>query len=187
MMKLFLTSLALIVSLHNPANATEFNQVQAAASSIAFQYKQMGVSMDGKFKKFTAQLSFDPEQLKKTKASLDVELASIDAGSSEADEEVAGKSWFNTKAFPIAHFVATSVKQLKGNRYEMLGKLSIKSKTQDLIVPVTFTPQGKSGIFDGSFIIRRGDFNIGEGAWSKFDIIANDITVKFRITATTGK
>ena len=116
-----------------------------------------------------------------------MDLASIDAGSAEADEEVAGKSWFNTKAFPIAHFAATSVKQLQGNHYEMTGKLTIKSKTQDLVVPVTFTAQGKSGVFDGSFILRRGDFNIGEGAWSKFDIIANDITVKFRITASNGK
>ncbi len=187
MMKLFLSSLALIVGLQCAAYATEFNQVQVASSNIAFQYKQMGVSMDGKFKKFTAQLSFDPEQLKKTKAILDVDLASIDAGSAEADEEVAGKSWFNTKAFPIAHFAATSVKQLQGNHYEMTGKLTIKSKTQDIVVPVTFTPQGKSGVFDGSFMLRRGDFNIGEGAWSKFDIIANDITVKFRITASNGK
>ena len=69
----------------------------------------------------------------------------------------------------------------------MTGKLTIKSKTQDLVVPVTFTAQGKSGVFDGSFMLRRGDFNIGEGAWSKFDIIANDITVKFRITASNGK
>ena len=30
----------------------------------------------------------------------------------------------------------------------------------------------------------RGDFRIGEGAWSKFDIVANDVNVKFRITAT---
>ena len=186
-MKYIFTSLAAILIFSATTHAAEFSQPQLATSNIAFQYKQMGVSMDGKFKKFTVQLSFDPEQLKKTKATLDVELASVDAGSSEADEEVIGKSWFNTKTFPVAHFVSTSVKHVQGNHYEMTGKLTIKAKTQDLVVPVTFTSQGKSGVFDGGFIIRRGDFNIGEGAWSKFDIIANDITVKFRITATTGK
>ena len=31
--------------------------------------------------------------------------------------------------------------------------------------------------------IRRGDFAIGEGPWAKFDIVANDVIVKFHITA----
>ncbi len=169
------------------AYAVEYNQIQPAKSSVTFHYKQMGVSMDGKFKKFAAQLSFDPEQSAKAKASMDIELSSIDTGSAEADGEVLGKAWFNTKAFPAARFVAGNVKALGSNRYEIPGKLTIKGQTQDIVVPATFTPQGKSGVFDGSFNIHRGDFNIGEGAWSKFDIVANDIVVKFRITATSGK
>ena len=193
MMKQFLFKLsltvvaALSVASASAVYAVEYNQVQVVKSSVTFQYKQMGVSMDGKFKKFAAQLSFDPEQSAKAKASMDIELSSIDTGSGEANDEVSGKAWFNTKAFPVARFVAGSVKALGGNRYEIPGKLSIKGQTQDIVVPATFTPQGKSGVFDGSFTIRRGDFNIGEGAWSKFDIVANDIVVKFRITATSGK
>jgi polyisoprenoid-binding protein YceI len=46
-------------------------------------------------------------------------------------------------------------------------------------------PQGNSGVFDGSFTIRRADFTIGEGAWAKFDIVANDVQIKFRITANS--
>lgn len=138
------------------AYAVEYKQVQADQSNIAFEYKQMGVAMDGKFKKFTSQLSFDPEQATKAKAAFDVELASIDTGSAEADEEVAGK-------------------------------LTIKSKTQDVLFPVTFTQQGKNGVLAGGFTIHRGDFSIGEGAWAKFDVVANDIVIKFRMTAATGK
>ncbi len=165
------------------AQAVEFNQVQPAASSIAFRYQQMGVDMDGKFKRFNSQLSFDHAQPAKAKASIDIDLASIDTGASESDEEVAGKAWFNTKAFPTASFVATSVKPLGNQRYSVSGKLSIKGKTQDIVVPASFTPQGKTGSFDGSITIRRGDFAIGEGAWSKFDIVANEIVVKFHIVA----
>jgi len=51
-------------------------------------------------------------------------------------------------------------------------------------VPATFTPQGTTGVFAGQFTIRRGDFAIGEGAWSAFDIVANDVIVKFRVTAS---
>ncbi len=166
------------------AQAVEYNDVQAKQSHIAFQYQQMGVTADGKFRRFSSKLSFDPAQPTKAKASFDVELASIDTGSSEADAEVVGKPWFNTKAFPTAQFVSTNVKALGGNRYEVAGKLTIKGHAQDVVIPATFNAQGKTGVFEGGFTLRRGDYSIGEGAWSKFDIVANDVNVKFRITAT---
>jgi len=147
----------------------------------------MGVKVDGKFRKFAAKFNFDPAKPTEASIAIDVDLASVDTGAPEGDQEVAGKPWFNTKAFPTAQFVSTSVKAVGGNRYDVAGKLTIKGKTQDIVVPATFVAQGNSGVFDGTFTIRRGDFAIGEGAWAKFDIVANDIQIKFRITAASGK
>ena len=65
----------------------------------------------------------------------------------------------------------------------LAGKLTIKGKTKDVVVPATFTPQGSTGVFSGSLTIQRGDFAVGEGAWKAFDIVANDVVIKFRITA----
>jgi polyisoprenoid-binding protein YceI len=177
------TAFALFAIVASTAHAIEYNQVQSDKSSVGFSYKQMNVGMDGKFSKFASQLSFDPAQPAKAQVTFDLDIASVDTGSSEADAEVAGKPWFNTKAFPTARFVSTAVKPLANNRYEVVGTLSIKGKTQSYTLPVTYTPQGKSAVFDGSFILRRGDFSIGEGAWAAFDIVANDVAVKFRITA----
>ena len=166
------------------AQAAEYSQVQADKSAINFTYKQMGVAVDGKFRKFVSQLNFDPAKPTAAKATFEVDLASVDTGAPEGDQEVAGKPWFNTKAFPTAKFVSTGVKPLGGNKYEVAGQLSIKGKTQDVVVPATFTAQGNTGVFDGSFTIRRADFSIGEGSWAKFDIVANEVQIKFRITAT---
>lgn len=176
-------ALAIALSTAFSAHAIEYNQVQPDKSNVAFVYKQMGVAVDGRFKKFSSQLSFDPAKPTAAKATFDVELASVDTGAPEGDDEVAGKQWFNTKAFPTARFVSASVKPLGSNRYEVTGQLSIKGKTQDVVVPATFTPNGNTGVFDGSFTIRRADFSIGEGAWAKFDTVANDVQIKFRITA----
>jgi len=184
-MKRFAIALMLAAALPLAAQAAEFNQVQADKSAINFVYQQMGVKLDGKFRKFAARLNFDPAKPTEAKATFDVDLASVDTGAPEGDDEVAGKPWFNTKAFPTAQFVSGPVKALGGNRYEVAGKLTIKGKTQDVIVPATFTAQGNTGVFDGAFTIRRGDFSIGEGAWAKFDIVANDVQIKFRITATS--
>ncbi|HXE37257.1 MAG TPA: YceI family protein [Azonexus sp.] len=177
-------ALAIALSTALSAQAIEYNQVQADKSNVAFVYKQMGVAVDGKFKKFSSQINFDPAKPTAAKATFDVQLASVDTGAAEGDDEVAGKAWFNTKVFPTARFVSASVKPLGGNRYEVAGQLSIKGKTQDVVVPATFTPNGNSGVFDGSFTIRRADFSIGEGSWAKFDIVANDVQIKFHIIAS---
>ena len=182
-MKKIILALALVSAFS--AQAAEYTQVQPDKSAINFTYKQMGVAVDGKFKKFASQLNFDPAKPAAAKATFDVELASVDTGAPEGDQEVAGKPWFNTKAFPTAKFVSGTVKPLGGNKYEVAGQLSIKGKTQDVVVPATFTTQGNIGVFDGSFTIRRADFSIGEGSWAKFDIVANDVLIKFRITATS--
>ena len=132
-------------------------------------------------------LSFDPERPESAKATVDVDLASIDTGSAESDQEVAGKVWFNTPAFPTARFTTSSVKALGDHRYEAAGQLTIKGKTQDVVIPATFAVQGKAGVFEGRFTLHRGDFAIGEGPWAKFDVVANEVQIQFRITAQAGE
>ena len=179
------TAIALLsaLSLATAAHAVEYTQVQPEKSQITFAYQQMGVAMQGAFKKFSGQLRFDPAAPTAAKSTIEVELASVDTGSSEGDTEVATKTWFDTKAFPRARFESGSVKALGGNKYEVAGKLTIKGKTVDVVVPATFAAQGKTGVFEGRLTIRRGDFSIGDGAWKAFDIVANDVVIQFRLTA----
>jgi len=179
-MKIAIAALALLAA---AAHAEEYNAIQADKSTVAFVFRQMNVPVDGRFGKFAAQLKFDPAKPAAATASIDIDLASIDTGSAEGNDEVAGKLWFNTKAHPTARFVATSFRSLGGNRYEAVGKLSIKGRTQDATAPFAFTPQGRSGIADGALTIKRADFAIGEGVWADFGTVANEIQIKFRLQA----
>lgn len=169
------------------AQAAEFNAVQADKSTLSFVYKQMDVPVEGRFKKFAARIDFDPAKPAAAKAALDVDLASIDTGSAEGDDEVAGKEWFDTKAHPQAQFVSSGVKALGGNRYEVSGTMSIKGRTHEVTAPFTFSPQGKAGLFEGAFVLKRADYAIGEGEWADFGTVANEIQIKFRFLASAGK
>ena len=179
-----LTLLLLFMLAYGIATATEYKQLQAGESTVAFGYTQMGVPLDGKFNKFTAQLSFDPAKLAKAQAKIDIEVASIDTGSSEANEEVVGKAWFDAKTQPLASFTSTGIKALGGNRYEASGKLTIKGHTLDVKAPVTFQSAGNKGWFDGAFTIKRLDYAIGEGVWSDVGTVANEIQIKFHLVVT---
>ena len=184
--RLLLPSLLL---LGNQVFALEFNQVQTGESTVTFGYKQMNVPLEGKFNKFSAKLDFDPAKMGNAQARIDIVVASIDTGSAEGDDAVVGKLWFNAKAFPTASFVSTGLKALGGNRYEAAGKLNIKGKAQDVVVPVTFQFSGTRGIFEGGFAIKRLDYAIGEGEWTDLGTVANEIQIKFHlvVTATPGK
>lgn len=56
-MKILAVALALSCAC---AQATEYRQVDPAGSHIRFTSRQMGVPVDGAFRKFDASLAFDP-------------------------------------------------------------------------------------------------------------------------------
>ncbi len=176
-----ITALVLLLSAFG-ATAAEYNQLQQAQSRLTFGYKQMGVPMEGKFGQFAAQLSFDPAELTGAQAHIDVALASIDTGSRDANESIAGKLWFNTGLYPLGSFVSTGVKALGGNRYQVTGKLTLKGQTREVSAPVTFTTVGNQGSFDGSFNIKRLDYGIGIGEWTDLDTVADDVQIRFHFT-----
>ena len=165
------------------AQAVDYRQVHRDQSAVTFTYQQMGVTMEGAFGEWAADLRFDPDQPTAAQVTVDVDLAGIDTGSAEGDAEVAGKVWLNTPAFPTGRFVAKSVKPLGDHRYEVTGALTIKGRTHDITTPVSFTPNGKSGSFDGVFAIKRSDYGIGEGQWADVGIVADEIRIKFHIVA----
>lgn len=177
-MKHLITALALTTATLGTAHAAAFQAVVPEKSSITFSYKQMGVAMDGKFRKFNAQLNLDPARPDKATGSIDIELASIDTGSAEADAEVTSKNWFNVAAHPRAGFVLTSLKPTGPGLFEATGQLTIKGQSRELRAPLKLT---SPSVLSGSFVLKRADFAIGQGMWAKFDVVANDITVNFNL------
>ena len=184
---LFAASMAAVLLPAASSLADEFKVVQTEKSTLNFGYKQMGVSMDGHFKKFTAQIDFNPANLAGSKAQFDLDLASIDVGSDEGNDEVVGKQWFNTKAYPKATFSTASIKSLGGNRYEVSGPLTIKGRTKTVTAPAVVTISGKTASFDGTFVILRSDYSIGEGPWATFETVANEVQIKFHLLASASK
>ena len=87
-MKRLALALAFGAALAPGANALEYTALRPEASAITFAYQQMGVGLDGRFTRFDGELSFDPAQLEAARARIEVELASIDTGSPEGNEEV---------------------------------------------------------------------------------------------------
>ena len=179
---LILSTLALAAGVAAPACAQQ--KLLPAQSEIAFTSKQMGVPVEGKFKKFDAQVAFDPKQPAASKIAFSIDLGSAALGSPESEAELVKPDWFNTKMFPQATFQSSSVKATGPGKYDVTGKLVIKGASQDVVVPVALAQAGPSTTASGSFVIKRLDFKIGDGDWKDTSMVANDVQVRFKLTLT---
>lgn len=166
------------------ASAATYTTISSEKSDVVFHYEQMGVNMDGRFTTLDGEINFDSEKPENASLVLRVNMTSADTGSDEADDEIVKKEWFNADDFPVAIFTAKTVTAKADNEFEVVGVLDIKGNQRDIEFPVKAQEENGLVTFTGSFPLLRGDYAIGEGAWSAYDIVANDIRVDFTVVAT---
>ncbi len=175
--------LAVLLGFCATAQAVEYTDVNRTASQISFTYKQLGQRVYGTFSDFEGTLSFDTQKPETGHALLKIQLTSIDAGSPDANDELQRASWFDTATYPVGVYESTGVTALGDNRYRISGNLTIKGTTRPVDVDVVLKEQSGIGVFDGEFILKRGDFKIGEGEWAGNSVVSNDINIKFKMVA----
>ncbi len=178
-------AMALLAALVQPALAQGAAvQVVAAGSEVAFTTRQLGVPVEGRFGKFTAQLALDPRKPEAGRVSFSIDTGSARFGSAELDAEVPKPEWLSAVRFPQATFQSSGIKGLGGGRFEVAGKLNIKGQARDLTVPVQLVQTGSQSMATGTFVIKRLDFKVGEGEWSDTSMLANDVNVRFKLVLT---
>lgn len=179
-MKTVLTALTLVVSTAVPLAAAAQQQMLANQSELRFVSRQMGVPVEGRFERFSAQVRFDPAKLDDSRIAF-----SVDTGSArinrDADAELPKPIWFNVAQFPQATFESSRIRRVEGNRFEVAGKLSIKGVSSEVVVPVTLAQSGGTTTATGTFPIKRLSFRIGEKEWADTSMVADDVQVRFKI------
>ena len=155
-----------------------------AQSEIAFVSKQMGVPVEGVFKKFDAQISLDPKKPEIGQVVFTIDTGSASLGIPQTDAELPKPEWFNAPKFPQATFQSSAIKGLGGGRFEVAGKLTIKGNVRDIVVPVSVVQNAGSSVASGVFTIKRLEFKIGEGDWGDTSIVANEVQVRFKLALT---
>ena len=177
---LFCLSLALAAA--GPAMAQQ--KLVPAESSVQFVSRQMNVPVEGHFRKFDAQIAFDPAKPDAAKIALTIDTGSATLGVKETDVELPKPIWFNVAKFPQATFQSKTVKALGGGKFEVAGKLSIKGAARDVTVPVQLTQSGAKTTATGQFAIKRLAYKIGEEEWADTSMVADDVQVKFKLVLT---
>ncbi|MGJ7614451.1 MULTISPECIES: YceI family protein [unclassified Variovorax] len=154
----------------------------ADKSQIVFVTKQMGVPLEGTFKKFDAQVAFDPKKPEGGTVALQIDTASAGFGIPMSDAELPKAPWFDAAHFPQASFQSGAIKALGDGRFEMAGKLTLKGTARAVTVPVSIAAAGSYAVATGSFTIQRLDFKVGDGEWTDTSMVGNEVQVRFKFT-----
>jgi polyisoprenoid-binding protein YceI len=155
------------------------------ASLLRFSFEQAGATNNGRFKTFSANVTFAPDNLGASKIDVSVDVGSLDTGDQERDDTLKSADLFDVAKFPKARFVSSKISQTGAGRYEAQGKLTIRNVTKDVKLPITFQTReekGKQiGFLTGRTTIKRLEYGVGQGDWKSLEWVKDDVLVTFSL------
>lgn len=153
-------------------------------SSLKFTATQNNAPVSGIFKKFSADIHFDPDNLAQNTVKIMVDMNSISTSYSDLNDTLNSSDWFNVKAFPSATFEAKKFTKTGDKTYQAIGTLTIRDKSQ----PITLNfkelkNDGKQAQISGDTIVKRSSFGVGQGEWASTDEVKDEVKIEFMVTA----
>lgn len=158
-------------------------RVLPAESRITFAYRVDGAPGDGRFERFSASGVFDPQRLRRTQLTLEIDMDSVDFGSAVITGIAKGPTWFDVERHRRARFELEALTPRGGDAFDAIGALTIRGVTQTLTVPLTLTVLGDAATASGRVSFDRRDFGVGDAAAGLFVEIDPVIEVSFTLSA----
>jgi polyisoprenoid-binding protein YceI len=184
-MRRVLLAALLFAALAVPASAAHWT-VDAAKSKLGFSVAWSGEPFNGTFKKWTADIEFDPTDLAHSHVVAVIDMASEASDDPDSDESLKGALGFAVDKFPTARFETTGFKRLPGGDFLAQGKLTIRGISRPLELPFKLDIRGNHAHMTGKAVILRTDFGVGQGEWASPKPVAHEVTVTVDLSATKG-
>lgn len=156
-------------------------------ASLIFKVDHLGFSnYTARFKRFDAQLQFDPANLAASRVNVTIEARSIetdfpDPAKLDFNAELQNEKWLNAAKFPEITFRSTKVNVIGRNKVRIDGELTLRGVTRPMTLHATynggyaghpFDPQARIG-FSAHGELKRSEFGISYGVpapGSKFGV-----------------
>ena len=157
--------------------------VDKAASRLGFHGEFSGEGFDGSFRRWDAQIAFDPKNLPASRVSVAVDLASAATGDATRDQALPTGDWFDVRRSPRATFVSRSVRSLGPGRFAAEGDLTLRAVKRPLTLPFTLQIDGPVARMTASVPLDRTSFGVGQGQFKGGDTVAAAVTVNVKLVA----
>ena len=140
--------------------------VDKAHSKIGFRVRHLGIAnVNGAFDDYEAKVTFDSDDLSTLRAEATIKSASINTGIERRDNHLRSDDFFNVETHPEISFVSKAVRNVEGSEFELVGDLTIRDITKEVVLDAAFIGLGQMGDtkkagFEASVTINRFDYNL---------------------------
>lgn len=159
-------------------------------SSIGFTATQYGQDFSGDFPNFSGEIYFDPDNLEESNVNIAIDIASIQTGSGDRDEQAVSAEWFDASTYPKAIYSASKFEKSGDSSYIAKGYLELRGIRLPVDVPfeleIAIEEGGKSKAhMSADLTLNRLEYGVGQGTWASTDAIGGDIKVSIIVSAVT--
>lgn len=156
-----------------PPAANRWN-VDPAHSAVTFRVRHLGITwVNGAFRRWTAELTYDPDHVEASGVTARIETASVDTENERRDGDLR-ENFLVVDSFPEMTFTSRQVERVGGGagagagapeRLRIAGDLTIHDVTRAVILDtevgaILTTRQGRRTAFSAATTIRRRDFGL---------------------------
>jgi polyisoprenoid-binding protein YceI len=165
--------------------------VDEAHSSIGFKVRHLGITnVNGRFADFDATFRVDPEDLSTLEATATIQVGSIDTGAEKRDGHLKSDDFFDAASHPAITFVSKGVRNVDGDEFELVGDLTIRGTTREVVLDGTFLGEATMGdsrrvAIEASTEINRFDYGLKWNAVTEIGglIVSEKVKILLEIQA----
>jgi len=134
-------------------------------------------TVHGSFSGLKATIRFDEKDLQGSAVSATIDATTVSTGIALRNRDLRKKEeWLDTDKYPRISFKSTKIEKASTG-YKAVGELTLKGTTHPVEIPFTFAASGNTGVFKGSFTIKREDYKVGGAGGS----VGSTITIELEV------
>lgn len=164
-------------------------------TNFYFLVEHIFSKVGGQFNDFIGEVKFDSANLAESRFFFEIKTDSIDTNIPKRDKHLQSGDFFDSGKFPLMTFESTQITDVGNNKYEVLGKFTVKGKSYDLTLPLVLAGikthpavKGKEVIgFNGELTIDRLAYQIGTGKFYDLGIVGKDVKIFVTFEALSDK
>jgi polyisoprenoid-binding protein YceI len=164
--------------------------IDLSHSHIQFSVRHMMISkVRGRFEQFSGNVELDEQNPVNSRVEVQIEAASIDTKSADRDKHLRSPDFFDAEQFPYLTFKSKRVEQIDATHGRIIGDLTIRDVTREVVLDAEYAGQAKSpwgttsAGFSAETKINRKEWGLNwnvaleTGGW----LVSDEITISIEL------
>lgn len=120
-------------------------KIDSAHSQVTFSVRHMMISTArGRFGEVNGTVEFDEADPAKSSVNVQIDAASIDTRDAQRDQHLRSADFLDVANYPTMTFVSKRVEKIDNNHGRIIGDLTIRGVTHEVVLETEYAGQAKS-------------------------------------------